>query len=210
MLRAAALTLLAAATILPTPGAAFEMTALRRAELSARLYATGVAEGDPLLVLAAARLRKGLRATPGPLHPRAREAVTEDGPRGWDEMIATALDLAGDDDLIAGLAADIRAEASKGVVSGPIYGNATLSPGGTGQYDAIEFRGGEYAEVYVEARVTTDLRLHVEDAQGRRICSDTDVSHIAYCGWRPATTENYTIRVENAGSVTAPYVLMTN
>ena len=72
------------------------------------------------------------------------------------------------------------------------------------------FKGGEYAEVYVEGRGTSDLNLYVYDAQNRLVCSDTDISDIAYCGWRPAKTAAFSVKVENKGKSGAPYSMMTN
>ncbi len=198
---------------LATPTLATEPSALRRAELSARLYEAGVADADPLLVLAAARLRKSIAPTEGTLRPSEPEAGGDPqagAPLRWQDMVATAEALAPGDDLIAGLAEDIRAETTKGVVSGPIYGLSSLSAGRADLYERIDFRGGEYAVVYVEAKASTDMKLFVEDAQGRLVCSDTDISHIAYCGWRPAETGSFTIRVENRGPRSAGYALMTN
>jgi hypothetical protein len=78
------------------------------------------------------------------------------------------------------------------------------------KYPRIAFRGDEYAEVYVEAKSSVDLNLMVLDGQGRLVCSDTDASHIAYCGWRPAESGDYSLVVENKGKASTNYALMTN
>ncbi|MDR5652005.1 hypothetical protein [Ruixingdingia sedimenti] len=206
-LRPAALALMLAATPL---AAEPDLSPLRRAELSARLYAAGQAAGDALLVLAAARLRKTIAPAPGGPAPAAPEAPEGGAPLDWRAMLDAAAALAPGDPLIAGLIEDTRAEADKGVLSGPIYGIAALSPGKADLYEHIDFRGGEYAEVYVEAKKPTDMQLYVEDDRGRLVCSDTDKSHIAYCGWRPAETGRFTLRVENRGRMRSDYALMTN
>ena len=70
---------------------------------------------------------------------------------------------------------------------------------------------GDYAEVYVEAKETaSDLNLFVRDGRGRLVCSDTDISAIAYCGWRPATSEFFTVEVVNRGPAASSYSLVTN
>jgi hypothetical protein len=203
-LTAAALTL-----ALATPAAA-DLSVLRRAELSARLYETGVTDADPLLVIAAARLRKSFAPQPGGPRPVTPGPGAADPPMGWSEMLDTALALAPGDDLIAALVEDVRVETTKGVVTGPIYGLSSLAPGRADVFEGLDFRGGEYAEVYVEAKGRSDMKLFVEDAQGRLVCSDTDASHIAYCGWRPARTARFTVRVENRGPGATGYALMTN
>ena len=85
-----------------------------------------------------------------------------------------------------------------------------LNAGDSDSYPAVAFIGGDYAEVYVEAKVTTDLNIAVYDSKGRLVCSDTDASPIAYCGWRPGSTDSFTMTVRNDGPLGATYALMTN
>lgn len=194
---------------LVSPAVAETQSPVKVAELSARLYAMGLDQGDPLLILSAARLRKTLA-----LEATDRAAV--DGtagtgaPLSWEEMLASAETLAGEDDILLGLIDDARVEGSKGVSSGPVYNIGSLTDGGDDTYPPIEFRGGEYAEVYVEAKDATNLNLTVYDDKGRLVCSDTDISHIAYCGWTPAEPGSFTLKVENKGPASAAYALMTN
>lgn len=210
MLRATALAA-TLATCLAAPAAPAEpLTPVQTAALSARLYEAGRAQGDAILVLAAARLRKQL--APAETTGRAAEGGEpgSDAPLTWQDMADTAADLAADDDTILGLIDDLRAEGTKGVVSGPVYNIGSLGARKTDTYARIDFKGGEYAEVYVEAKSTVDLNLTVLDAQGRLVCADTDRSHIAYCGWRPDATGAFTLKVENRGSAGTGYALMTN
>ena len=95
------------------------------AEMSARAYAAGMAAGDPLLVLSAAKLRKSIA-------PVAGDRAAVDGvagqraPQGWEEMLASAAALAGDDPLVLGLIEDAKVEATKGVASGLVYNIGSL------------------------------------------------------------------------------------
>jgi hypothetical protein len=204
------LTLLASFFLTITfPALADTHSPVKVAELSARLYAMGMAKDDPLLILSAARLRKTLAPVAG--DRAAIGGVSGDGaPLGWEEMLASAESLVEGDDRMTGLIADLRVEGNKGVSSGPVYNIGALSNGGGDTYPPIEFRGGEYAEVYVEAKAATNLNLTIYDDQGRLVCSDTDISHIAYCGWTPAQAGNFTLKVENKGPASANYALMTN
>jgi hypothetical protein len=179
------------------------------AELSARLYAAGMEAGDPLLVLAAAKLRKTLAPVAG---ERAADSglVGAGAPLGWEEMLASASELAAGDEVVLGLIEDASVEVNKGVASGPVYNIGSLGNGKGDTYPPIEFRGGEYAEVYVEAKAATNLNLSIYDDRGRLVCSDTDISHIAYCGWTPASAGTFTLKVENKGPAGADYALMTN
>ena len=191
------------------PAAAIEPTPVQVAALSARAYAQGLESADPLLLITAARLRKSLALVAGDRAPVDGQGGGET-PLTWQEMLASAEALAGADAVLIGLIADVRAETTKGVAIGPIYNIGALANGDSDTYPMIEFRGGEYAEVYVEARSATNLNLTVRDSEGRLVCSDADISHIAYCGWTPASGGAFTLIVENKGPTSAPYALMTN
>ena len=202
--------LLAAALMgLTVPALAETASPVKIAEMSARLYAAGVKAGDPLLILSAARMRKGLAPVVG--DRAAVDGVAGEGaPLGWEEMLASAEALAEGDEALLGLIEDARVEATKGVASGPVYNIGQLGTGKGDTYPPIEFRGGEYAEVYVEAKAAVNLNLAIYDDKGRLVCSDTDISHIAYCGWTPAAAGTFTLKVDNKGPAAAAYALMTN
>jgi hypothetical protein len=194
---------------LALPALADAPSPVKLAELSAKLYDAGLAAGDPLLVVSAAKLRKAV--APVATDRAAKGTVAPEGmPLTWQEMLASAEGLAADDAVLLGLIEDVRAETTKGVASGPVYNLGSLASGADDIYPPIEFRGGEYAEVYVEAKAATNLNLSVYDAQGRLVCSDTDISHIAYCGWTPAEGGTFTLKVENKGPTSSAYALMTN
>lgn len=206
MTRAFAATLLLSA--LPLVALA-DPSPVKVAEISARLYAMGLEAEDPLLIITAAKLRKTI--APVPTDRTATGGITTpDAPLGWDDMLASAEPLAADNADLLTLIDDVRVETSKGVASGPVYNIGVLSNGRDDTYPPIEFRGGEYAEVYVEAKSATNLNLTILDDKGRLVCADTDISAIAYCGWTPATGGNFTLKVENKGPASANYALMTN
>lgn len=187
-----------------SPLGAEALTDVQVLALSSQLYFEGVARGDAVLVLAAARLRKpiGLQA--------ADPADADAPPLGWQAMLAEALILSDNEGDIDALIADLDAEGLKGMASGPFYNIANLRAGATESYPATEYRGGELAEAYVEAGADTDLNIEVQDAAGNVVCEDRDPSPIAYCSWRPAETGAYVLKVENLGPASATYALMTN
>lgn len=194
---------------LALPAWAEDLSPVKVAELSARTYAAGMAAGDPLLVLTAAKLRKSL--APVAADRAAVGGVAGEGaPLGWEEMLASAAKLAAGNEVVLGLIEDAGMEMPRGVASGPVYNIGSLGNGKGDTYPPIEFRGGEYAEVYVEAKAAVNLNLGVYDDKGRLVCSDTDISHIAYCGWTPASAGTFTLKVENKGPMGADYALMTN
>ena len=179
------------------PAGADETGPLKTAELSARVHAAGLATGDPLILLTAAQLRKEAGLPP-------------DLPLSADAILTEAEALAAGDPALLALIGDIRADKAKGVASGPIYHFAALPAGEAETRAPMPFRGGEYAEAYVEAAPGADLNLTVLDADGHVVCTDGDRSHIAYCGWTPAAAGSFTLKVENKGPMGADYALMTN
>lgn len=183
---------------------------LRQAAISAELYSKGVESGDPLLILAAAQLRKSLDLQP--LAP-GQSGSTETGnfaPTSWEDMVAAAVALTAGDDPLRGLAEDVAAQTWKGVISGPVYRIEKLGPGGEARLPDLSFRGGEYAEVYAEAEPGLDVNVAVYDEEGRLVCSDNHPSHVAYCGWTPAVDGHFTLVVGNSASREAHFALMTN
>ena len=190
------------------PGTRLEAAPLRKLELSRRLYEAGRDARDALLVIAGARLRKQVA-----LSSVAREGAAPAAgfaPLGWEEMLAEAESLAGEDADLLGIIADLRAERQKGIVSGPVYSIAVLEAGLSARYGPYPFAAGRYAEVYVEGDGRSDLDLYVHDAAGRLVCADTDISDIAHCGWRPAEAGDFLLTVTNAGGHENRFALMTN
>ena len=185
--------------LLALPALAAPLSAVKTAQLSAELYAAGLAAGDPVLLIAAAKLRKTV-------------AFRGEGeaPLGWEAMLIAAENLAVDDAALLGLIGDVRAEGSKGVASGPMYSIGRLVSGGVDKFPSVGFAAGEHAEIYVEAKVETDLNLRVFDSQGVLVCADTDPSPIAYCGWTAAGGGTFVMQVENLGPQDTGYALMTN
>ncbi len=173
---------------------------ISRLKLSAQLFAAGQNENDPLLMIAAAKIRQNTNLTPA----EGSKALD------WSMMLDRAAAMASDNDMLTELIEDIRAERDKGVASGPVYSLVEIRGGGTDEYAALPFSGGAYAEVYIEGKGDSDLNLFIYDAQDRLVCSDTDISDIAYCGWRPASTSAFRVEVRNRGDQTNQYALITN
>lgn len=197
---------------LPFLAAPLSAEGLRDAMLSKQLYDSGVARADPLLVIAAAKLRKELELERVDRAPQGAQAdMDSPAPHmGWQEMLATATELSGANEALLGLIDDIRAERSKGLIGGRVYNTATLGSGQKDNYEALPFEGKKFAEIYLEGKGQGDLNLFIYDDQNRLVCSDTDISRIAYCYWRPAKTANFTAVVENKGPSAANYSLMSN
>lgn len=203
-------TALAAALLLATPAApADDASPVSLAALSGELYQLGLERRDALLMLTAARLRKGVDWKPS-------ELVAEGGTAGeadwldWEAMLEAAIEMAGDDILLTDLAEDIRLTAAKGQISRPQRAAGHVGPGETAVYRKVAFTGGDFAEIYVEGSGDANIDLYIHDQQGNLICSDRDASDRAHCGWLPETTAPFDISIVNRGDKVNRYSLITN
>jgi hypothetical protein len=184
------------------------ITPLKRLEVSRLMYRAGLADQDPLMIVAAAKMRKTAPMVAGTRTPMGGTAATT-GPLSAEAMLNTAALLAQGDPAMEKLVEDVRFVTVKGVQNGPVYSSTAIAAQKTDKYPGIAFAGGSYAEIYVEGHGASDLDLHVYDSAGRLVCSDTDITDIAYCGWRPDKADQYTIQVINKGKGTE-YSLVTN
>lgn len=195
--------LLASGITLPT----FADSPLQTIELSKRLFDRGLEARDPLLMATAAKLRRSVVLQPGSV-PGAE--TVEGAPLGWEDMLETAEVAAGEDAAMLSVIADVRTEQTKGVRTGPVYSIVALPSDREATFGPLPFRGGTFAEVYLEGDGQSDLNLYIFDAQSRLVCSDTDGSDIAHCGWTPDTPGSFTLKVENKGPSENRFALMTN
>lgn len=189
---------------------------------TAKLYAMardlveyGRQNNDPLSLIVAANIRQQVSLTEIDRKPTSTEgsgAAAEDPTPELtvDAILDEAKSMSGDDEAIVALADDIKASATKGRTAGPGYNVVTLPGSTTDNYDNVSFNGGEYAEVYAEGSGASNLDLYIYDENGNLICSDTDYSDIAYCGWTPKWTGGFTIKVINQGGASNRYALITN
>jgi hypothetical protein len=127
-----------------------------------------------------------------------------------DAILKEAQTMSGNDPMIVAMAKDVSASATKGRSIGPGYNVVTMPGRSTDSYDLVKFDGGRYAEVYTEGSGRSNLDLYIYDQNGNLICSDTDLSDIAYCGWTPRWTGGFTIKVVNRGTNSNKYALITN
>lgn len=201
---------LSLAATMATAGNAAQTPLLKRVQTSHALFQLGLAEGEPLYILAAARLRKSVPLVAQMRAPEGGNA--EAGPPlvSAEDMLAAAEPMIAGDPALEELAEDIRVARSKGVRDGPVYSIVSIKGGGRDRYAAIPFTGGQYAEIYVEGASGTDLNLLVYDSKNRLVCSDTDISAVAYCGWHPKTDGTYAVTVVNEAGRGGRYSMMSN
>lgn len=221
-------TALATTALLTTPGLAQDKTGtnvdkagtgtkggVATMAMAQDLYAMGMASQDALTVLTAAKLAASVdvkeveqkKTTEG-----TEAAGQEDGtdaPVDAATMLASAKDLAGEDEVIAGLIEDAEAEGSRGRIGGA---SSTLSRLPAGQADVweIPFYGNSYAELAVLGDGDANLDVLVTDENGNTICYDVSWSDKVYCDFTPAWNGYFYVRVENNGSKRNSYYILTN
>ncbi len=182
------------------------------------LYHYGLANGDALSVLAAARIAGSI--TPKDVDRDIENKPTEgveiaeegegvDAPAGVEEMYSAALELAGGDPSLVGLIEDAQAEGSRGRVGGASRTLSRLRAGRT-DFFTESFYGGRLAEIAILGDGDADLDLLVTDANGNTICLDRSYSDRLYCSFTPAWTGNFHIVVKNMGRIRNSYYILTN
>ncbi|MEM9684522.1 MAG: hypothetical protein AAF942_14715, partial [Pseudomonadota bacterium] len=185
------------------PGAAgSDATAVERLASANELYAIGRSEGDPILVIAAARLAAGV-----PVQEIQRTAETIGGTPSKKEksagvpdlksMIATARDLAGDNRTLNAMIDDVEATKPKGRLRGPGRAQSSVKANGTTVFKGkdLVFRGGEVAEIAVMGDGDANLDLFVFDELNNQICASSRYADREYCRWTPRWTGPFRIEV---------------
>ncbi len=172
------------------------------------LYAFGQAAQDPLTVLTAARLLRGLTLSDTARAPDpAPKSTTPLAPLDPQALITTAQTLdAGQNysDLIDQIAHEtppqpkaLRATA------------ATLAPGASEVW-TLTFFGGDYAELAILGDGKSNLDLLVTDAKDNQICLDKGSADAALCGFTPRENGDFKVTVTNSGATPDIYTLLTN
>jgi hypothetical protein len=181
------------------------------------LFALGMAQGDALTVLAAARLAAGVDLTDVTRTPETTTAggVTEEpdvaaGPVGAETMLTAARVLAGEDEVLTDLVyAAEAAAAAPGRSSGASRTPGLLSAGATHVWK-VPFYGSSYAELAVLGDGDGTLEVQVADENGNIVCIDVSGADRSYCDFVPAWNGYFLVTVRNAGTKPNSYDLLTN
>ena len=181
--------------------------------VSGELARLAADSSDAFLMLAAARLEAmvAVKATSRDKTSEGDtvEAKLEPKPEKKD-LYALAKQFAGTNKALHDLIEYGRlGEATRRRVGSPALSHDRVGAYRTDVY-SITFRGGEFAEVSVRGDGDTDLDLYIYDQYGNQICSDIDSTDQTYCGWTPAWTGTFRIKIENLGSVYNEYRIATN
>lgn len=176
------------------------------------LHAIGVARGDPLTVLAAARLAAGVTLTAVERAPvKGDTAKADPGPAPVDaaRMLADARALAGEDDLLSDLVDEAQAEAAQAARATVSASRATLGPGESADWQ-VAFFGAVNAEVAVVGDGPANLDLTVSDEKGTLVCTGSSALPRAYCDVVPRWNGYLTLTVANRADTAASFTLLTN
>jgi hypothetical protein len=172
------------------------------------LYGLGQAAKDPMMVLAAARMMRGLAVTAMIRSPEpVPKVVPELGVLEAGAMLDTArkLDVAEDlSDLIYAARSEIPPQTKA------LRATASVLEAGAAEVWTLAFFGGTYAEVAIVGRGDGNLDLSVSDDKGGQVCVDRGSSDAAICGFAPGENGDFTVTVTNSGATADVYTLLTN
>lgn len=192
--------------------------AAARLVLAQRVFRQAQATGDPVLLLTAIRLSRGVTTRPAPAWSLVHEAEPlplqppeRGGPPnpGSAEAFAILQGLAVDDPDLQDLAYDLTAQApqSRKLV-------ASVAPGGLGPGNQDDWRlplsGSVPAEVALIGDGGGPLGLTVTDDTGAVICTHPPSLDPALCRFTPARNGFFTATVTNAGAEWNSYQLVGN
>jgi hypothetical protein len=106
-------------------------------------------------------------------------------------------------------AAPDTAAATRGAVGGPKFRVGSILGFSRDVYH-FKFRGGEFARAEVVGDGSQDLDCYVKDEQGNIVAKDDDPGDDCTMDWIPAWSGYFFIIIENRGSGSALYRVVTN
>lgn len=191
------------------PGAAGQLV------LAQRLFRQAVGTGDPVLLLAAIRLARGVTVRPAVGWERAAGGESEspvgDGPPDPGSAAALAMlqGLAVDDPDLQDLVYDLDAQLPQGRLPVATTVRSGLS-GGAEEEWRLPLSGSVAAEIAVIGDGGSALGLTVTDDSGAVVCARPGSTDPALCRFTPARNGFFNLRVSNTGAAGASYLLVGN
>jgi hypothetical protein len=168
----------------------------------------GQAAKDPLVVLTAARLMRGLAVVATARLPDRAKQASPAGLPAFDAeaMIATAKSLDAGDSYI-----DLIEMVARETPPAPRQLRATpssLAPGASESW-TLPFYAGSVSELGVLAATNSALDFLVTDAAGHHICEDAGTAAKFICAFTPQENGDFVLTVTNRGAATTSYALIT-
>lgn len=186
--------------------------------LAQRAYATALARGEVLPLLAAIRLARGVTLRPATgWEKTAAAGVPADAPQGRpaapdpgsEAALTIAHNLAGEDPELRDLVYDLDAQVPRGRSQTALEARSDLGPGQAEDWRLPLF-GEVAAEIAVIGDGDTPLSLTVQDEGGVTVCA-LPASHAPLlCRLTPARNGFFTASVRNGGGMVNSYRLIGN
>lgn len=186
--------------------------------LAQRTYRMASASGDPVLLLAAIRLARGVTTRPALGWDRLTEsdalpvpAPERSGPPdpGSDAALAVLHGMAIDDPNLQDLAYDLDAQVPHGRLPVVTVAAATLDGGAADDW-RMPLSGATPVEIAVMGDGGTALGLTVTDDTGAVICTRPPTLDPALCQFTPVRNGFFIVRVTNSGAEWNNYQLVGN
>jgi hypothetical protein len=194
------------------PGAATQLV------LAQRVFRQAMATGEPILLLAAIRLARGVTTRPAPSWTRETgqdappvETPGGNGPPdpGSAAALAVLQGMSVDDPNLQDLAYDLDAQLPH--VRQPVATVAKAGVGAGAQDDwRVPLSGAVPAEIALIGDGQTPLGLTVTDDSGAVVCVRPAATDPALCRFTPARNGFFLVHVKNAGAVWNTYLLLGN
>jgi hypothetical protein len=215
-------------SLLMSPAAAQEANLAPAAEAAAgaasqlvlaqRVFWLAGETGDPVLLLAAIRLARGVTLRPAPAWERTTTGDAEP-PHGLDAggppdpggpaALAVLLGLAIDDPDLQDLAYDLDAQLPQGRLPVATVAKSGLSGGALDEW-RLPLSGAVAAEIALLGDGGTPLALTVTDEGGTVVCALPAMTEASLCRVTPARNGFFTVQVKNAGAGWNSYQLVGN
>lgn len=200
----------------------FMSDAVHRIYLSAELADIGREQSDPLLLVAAARLKAWTAGRVDDFHPRfesnviAFEKNAGPSPARFDHstegLLAAARALAAGDPreqaLVEATVLETTSIGERAGFSGPRFQQMSLPPGGRVTVQIKYYLGG--GAVTIVGSSLSKLDLIVRNRSGNVVCEDRGWSDYKLCGWNVEQASDYWLIVENPGPRAADFRLYVN
>jgi hypothetical protein len=185
--------------------------------LAQRVYRHAGKSGDPVLLLAAIRLARGVTIRAAPAWERTTDATDPPPDREWDgppdpgdpAALAVLQGLVLDDPDLQDLAFDLDAQLPKGRLPVATVAKAGLNGGSVDDW-RLALSGAVAAEIAVIGDGGTALAMSVVDEGGTVVCAHPATTEPALCRFTPARNGFFIVRVTNEGASWNSYHLVGN
>ncbi len=183
--------------------------------LAQRLFRKATGAGDPVLLLAAIRLARGVTLRPALGWERTATDEVEppagDGPPDPASAAALAMlqGLAVDDPDLQDLVYDLDAQLPQGRLPVAMVAKSSLRAGAEEDW-RMPLSGSVAAEIAVIGGTGNPLGISVTDDSGAVVCARPATTDPALCRFTPARNGFFGVRVSNAGAEGTGYLLLGN